>query len=460
MAKISGYLKDGSGLPVKNCSIVLTATKTTDSVIKKVESYTTTQDGYYEIDAQVGDYDVTLLVNGRLPKKVGIIQVLKDSTDSTLNDYLLNSVENEDAVELVPILENLKNEAQQLAIRAENAVSEIKEVSLILDAPLDGEQYARQDGQWSKIEKDNIERSTIESVNGKSDKDITLTAADVKALPYEDGKVIEPVKFIKSVEAWSILLQDKGYAIYQGYSGIGVSRISEKVSTFETSRVNGWFSATTSAIGFPEGFGNDQYVSTIASSADGINTHYLCFPNYGETPNLVLIKGRRTPTTSAVSAVVLTSANTIVDSNGFIKQASPVVRLINPLDQATANDNPQLGWTKVENGYVNLESKGVTIKYINIGHYEIHDSLGFAKSGWYIQTPEDANGNKKIFVEYSVDDKNVITVKSFKKLFKDGEFIAGEPVDIPGGRWIDIRLEMPKTEDAVEDNLDEENTIQ
>jgi hypothetical protein len=97
---------------------------------------------------------------------------------------------------------------------------------------------------------------------------------------------------------------------------------------------------------------------------------------------------------------------------------------------------------------VNDLAAGVTAKRIDIGHYEIHGSLGFSKDGWYITLPEDANGNKKFFAEYSTDENNIITVKTYTKKFdfESCQIVAGEPVEITAGRWIDIRLEMPVVE--------------
>ena len=95
---------------------------------------------------------------------------------------------------------------------------------------------------------------------------------------------------------------------------------------------------------------------------------------------------------------------------------------------------------------VNHLATGVTVKRVDVGHYEVYGSLGFAREGWYISLPEDANGNKKFFAEYSVDDNNVITVKTYTRKFstKLCEIVAGDPIDITDGRWIDLRLEMPE----------------
>ncbi|MNI75034.1 hypothetical protein D3C73_1311570 [compost metagenome] len=76
-------------------------------------------------------------------------------------------------------------------------------------------------------------------------------------------------------------------------------------------------------------------------------------------------------------------------------------------------------------------------------------SLGFASEGWYIEVPKDANGNTVVAVEYSALENGDISIKTYKRKF-DIELAAvvadhENPMDIPEGRWIDIRLyEVPE----------------
>ena len=139
------------------------------------------------------------------------------------------------------------------------------------------------------------------------------------------------------------------------------------------------------------------------------------------------------------TAEFITSANSTVDSNGFLKAASPILRLF-----ASDDVNPDDGFIKAGFAHVNDEAKNAYAKKIAIGHYEIHGSLGFAKEGWYITLPEDANGNKKFFADYSVDENNIITIKTYTRKFDTNrcEIVAGDPIDITEGRWIDVRLDM------------------
>jgi len=153
--------------------------------------------------------------------------------------------------------------------------------------------------------------------------------------------------------------------------------------------------------------------------------------------------------TSGVSTtrLLLDNLTTTVDGNGFIKKASPIARL---------TDNP----AKMPVGFledftlggcaaVNHEAEGVMAEKVSTGVYKLHGSLGFHTDGWTIEIPQDTNGNRLCFVETDVAADGVITVSVFKRRFDidTAMIVAGDPMDIPDGRWIDLRLEMP--EDSV-----------
>ncbi|HAV4746848.1 TPA: hypothetical protein JIU37_16225 [Acinetobacter baumannii] len=124
---------------------------------------------------------------------------------------------------------------------------------------------------------------------------------------------------------------------------------------------------------------------------------------------------------------------TTVDANGFIKAASPIVKLF--AERIELNDE--------------AAEQPITFEKIDVGHYLIKGSSGFAKEGWYIETPKDANGNILFAVIYQQLENKDIEIKTFKKKFdvESASIIADldNPVDISTGRWIDIRLqEIPK----------------
>jgi len=122
----------------------------------------------------------------------------------------------------------------------------------------------------------------------------------------------------------------------------------------------------------------------------------------------------------------LTTGNTTVDGNGFIKEASPVVRLFS--DHLHEHLNPQ----------------GAKFEKVNVGHYRITGTLGFAQEGWWIETPKDANGVIKFMTEYEQEDDGTIVIRTYEPTGAGWKPEKGDPVDIAEGRWIDIRLKAPE----------------
>lgn len=126
---------------------------------------------------------------------------------------------------------------------------------------------------------------------------------------------------------------------------------------------------------------------------------------------------------------------TTIDSNGFLKAASPIVQLF--ADKIAANDEA-------------LEQEP-TFEKVDVGHYLIKNTEGFSDDGWYIEMPKDANGNVLVAVQYQQLENNTIEFKTYAKKFDEetGDIVPNleKPRDIPNGRWIDIRLkELPKPE--------------
>jgi len=56
------------------------------------------------------------------------------------------------------------------------------------------------------------------------------------------------------------------------------------------------------------------------------------------------------------------------------------------------------------------------------------------------------------FVETETDDDGVVTVRVSKRRFDadTAMVIAGEPMDIPAGRWIDLRLDVLQNQEVDE----------
>ncbi|HAK15746.1 MAG TPA: hypothetical protein DCM65_05680 [Acinetobacter junii] len=133
-------------------------------------------------------------------------------------------------------------------------------------------------------------------------------------------------------------------------------------------------------------------------------------------------------TTFTAQYALRTTGNTTVDGNGFIKAASPIVKLY--ADKVEMNEE--------------AADQDVLFEKVDVGHYLIKGSLGFAQDGWYIEMPKDANGNVLVAVLYQQHEDNTIEVKTLAKKFDEetGDIVPNleKPRDIPAGRWIDIRL--------------------
>lgn len=142
--------------------------------------------------------------------------------------------------------------------------------------------------------------------------------------------------------------------------------------------------------------------------------------------------------------------NTTVDSNGFIKQASPIFRLAN--DSAFAQGTR---FTDAGAGAANTEAQGVTAEHVGAGVYEVSGSLGLAADGWQIELPQEpGTGQHMIMAQTSWDaSTEVLTVRTFNRQFdvNTASIVPGDPVDIPDGRWLDLRLEMPEPETPEEE---------
>ncbi|WP_198600529.1 prophage tail fiber N-terminal domain-containing protein, partial [Escherichia coli] len=87
--RISGVLKDGTGKPVQNCTIVLKARRTsTTVVVNTLASENPDEAGRYSMDVEYGQYSVILWIEGFQPSHAGTITVYEDSRPGTLNDFL------------------------------------------------------------------------------------------------------------------------------------------------------------------------------------------------------------------------------------------------------------------------------------------------------------------------------------------------------------------------------------
>nr|WP_104500770.1 phage tail protein [Acinetobacter indicus] len=143
---------------------------------------------------------------------------------------------------------------------------------------------------------------------------------------------------------------------------------------------------------------------------------------------------------------IRTGQNTTVDSNGFLKNASPIVQLFS--DKIEMNDEAQ--------------QQNIEFEKLGVGDYLIKNSSGFAQEGWYVEQPKDANGNVYHAVVYEQLENGDISVKTYEQKLDGVKIVADleKPVDIKENRFISIRLqelpqepiEEPQPEPTIVDN--------
>lgn len=245
--------------------------------------------------------------------------------------------------------------------------------------------------------------------------------------------------------------------IKTGDYGIGIVNSSGVLDFTKLSTPAGFYRGIEGQTGAPAG------ASVMAGTSVSVTGSYTghIYAGHGATPGAIkLYVGwvRSNGTADWVSA--WHSGNTTVDANGFIKKASPIVKLFGN-GQCELND----------------ESQGVTTERISEGVYRVSGVLGFNGDGAWggagngIEIPVDDNKRPLIWVESKVLPDGDIEIRTYHRTYDTGPYSArnieamdsgevdkkkqpifvempdGTPIDIPAGRWIDLRVEMPASDE-------------
>ena len=144
------------------------------------------------------------------------------------------------------------------------------------------------------------------------------------------------------------------------------------------------------------------------------------------------------------------TANTTKASDGTLKAASPVARIVNSQDENQRKDVDEEGFTWCGCGTSNAEAEGINISRLDTGVYVLTGSAGLASEGWQLLPPMDPAGMGELgIVEAEQTESGGLTIRLFRRKFmltESGEMMKkkGEPIDVPANSWIDIRLDMPE----------------
>ncbi|WP_259349643.1 phage tail protein [Enterobacter sp. RHBSTW-00175] len=145
-----------------------------------------------------------------------------------------------------------------------------------------------------------------------------------------------------------------------------------------------------------------------------------------------------------------TTGNTTKASDGTLKAASPVARIVKSQEENQRDDVAEDGFSWCGCATANEEAEGVHVSRLDVGVYVLAGSTGLASSGWQLLPPMDPGGMGEFgIVEAEQGDNGELTIRLFKRkyiLSDDGEMVKtkGAPIDVPLNSWIDVRLDMPE----------------
>ncbi|EMV1559992.1 phage tail protein [Enterobacter ludwigii] len=144
-----------------------------------------------------------------------------------------------------------------------------------------------------------------------------------------------------------------------------------------------------------------------------------------------------------------TTGNTTKASDGTLKAASPVARIVTSRDVCQRADVAEDGFSWCGCGTANSEAEGITLYRLDVGVYMLTGSEGLASEGWQLLPPMDPGGMGELgVVEAEQSDNGELTIRLFKRKYMlgdEGEIIKtkGDLMDVPANSWIDVRLKMP-----------------
>ncbi|WP_237768327.1 phage tail fiber protein [Enterobacter hormaechei] len=144
-----------------------------------------------------------------------------------------------------------------------------------------------------------------------------------------------------------------------------------------------------------------------------------------------------------------TTGNTTKASDGTLKAASPVARIVASADTCLRSYIAEDGFTWCGCGTANTEAEGIKISRLDVGVYVLTGSAGLASEGWQLLPPMDPGGMGELgVVEAEQTENGGLTIRLFKRKYllgDNGEIVKtkGEPMDVPVNSWIDVRLDMP-----------------
>lgn len=437
MVLISGVLKGPYGDSRSGVTITMRSMKTSSTVLNLAKSQSVTDDtGRYSLNVEPGAYEVIVSVYGSQPERVGTIEVYTDSLPGTLNDFLRRPGESDITPEIVQTVDRL---------RAEAALSADKSAASAAAA---------------KISENNAAATLASAVKNGGYGQIVPPRINGPIGARQYCKIAEsPITLTGSTGVHFVIAGGRNY----GSPGIDIKYVyfSGRGATTTTLHSRGLeiLSLGVTPTGYDIEFGA-LYNTAIARwelwvSGTAFNVPSITLlSSIRESPMLDVVpmdkyKWQVDPPAGYKAYAIkntYSDYNVTVDGNGFLKAASPIARLSGAPEKMA--DDYLDGFTLSGYGAINGEAAGVSAERVSVGVYKVTGALGFADEGWNIEVPQDVNGNRLCFVSANTGKDGTIYVKVSKRRFDidTAAIVAGDPMDIPEGRWIDLRLEMPVSE--------------
>lgn len=191
-----------------------------------------------------------------------------------------------------------------------------------------------------------------------------------------------------------------------------------------------------------------QWQVGINIKAGGVVGGQLVWTGYTASPRMIL-RSRQSATAWA-QAEFYTTSNTTKTSDGTLKAASPIARIVQCQKTNERNDVSEQGFEWCGCGTANAEAEGVQISRFDTGVYVITGSAGLASEGWQLLPPRDPQGSGDLgIVEAEQAESGGLKISLYKRRYRinedngDIEVVKGALIDVPVNSWIDVRLDMP-----------------
>ncbi|EPM7554350.1 phage tail protein [Citrobacter freundii] len=166
--------------------------------------------------------------------------------------------------------------------------------------------------------------------------------------------------------------------------------------------------------------------------------------------------------TSYAQNILWGTANTTTDSNGFLKAASPVVKIFHDGHYDTNNESEGCHVARLATG-----------QYLIEGCTGLHSDVAWGGIDGGFEIPVDRNKQPRIWLDYKVNADGSVLVRTYHRVHTSAPEFAqnrigntdingvftetvadGEPVDIPADSFVSVRVEMP--EDSIWNRMQKE----